>query len=114
MVADYLTSRVQTVLFRGLQREIEQALGLESLTLEYNFGPKIREAMGINDPISQITEKPTWTVGFVKGFFDRLYIDVRYSQGANGSTTGSNTNYFNYFTNMSHNLLYVIIIIRCV
>jgi len=96
VVADYLTSRVQTVLFRGLQREIEQALGLESLTLEYNFGPKIREAMGINDPISQITEKPTWTVGFVKGFFDRLYIDVRYSQGANGSTTGSNTNYFNY------------------
>ena len=46
VVADYLSSRVQSLLFRGLEREAEQRLGLESLTLEYNFGPKIGEAMG--------------------------------------------------------------------
>ncbi|MFA4906530.1 MAG: hypothetical protein WC645_08515, partial [Candidatus Margulisiibacteriota bacterium] len=33
-------------------------------------------------------EKPAWSVGFVKGFTDRLYIDVRYSQGME-QTTGT-------------------------
>ncbi|MBU0671836.1 MAG: translocation/assembly module TamB domain-containing protein, partial [Candidatus Margulisbacteria bacterium] len=49
VVADYLSSRLQTVVFRGLERELEQKLGLESLTLEYNFGKDVRQAMGISE-----------------------------------------------------------------
>ena len=96
VVADYLSSRVQTLLFRGLERQIEQKLGLESLTLEYNLGPKFREAMGVKDVKGFETEKPAWTVGFVKGLTERLYVDVRYSQGIESTTgSGANTN-FNY------------------
>ena|GEM_PF-2336703 len=96
VLADYLNSRVQTLLFRTLEREAEKALGLESLTLEYNFGPKIREALGVKETPSFEEEKPAWSVGFIKGITDRLYIDVRYAQameetpGVPGQTT------FNY------------------
>jgi autotransporter translocation and assembly factor TamB len=99
VVADYLSSRMQTLLFRGLEREVEQKLGLESLTLDYNFGPKMREALGSRDTRSYAgEEKPAWSVGFVKGFFDRLYIDVRYSQpmdqtGTNVSAAATQFNY---------------------
>jgi len=79
VVADYLNSRLQSVVFRNLERGVEKALGLESLTLEYNFGSDIKRALGVED--TGRTEKPTFGVGFVKGFFDKLYIDVRYSQG---------------------------------
>ena len=101
IVADYLSSRVSTILFRGVEREIESKLGLESLTLEYNFGPKFREAMGARDIKGFDTEKPAWSVGFVKGLFDRLYIDVRYSQAMeqNPSSAGNGSaaaNSFNY------------------
>ncbi|MCU0640846.1 MAG: translocation/assembly module TamB domain-containing protein [Candidatus Margulisbacteria bacterium] len=101
IVADYLSSRVQSLLFRGLEREVESKLGLESLTLEYNFGPRFREAMGIRDIKGFESEKPAWSVGFVKGFFDRLYVDVRYSQAmeqtsssaSEGSAAATSFNY---------------------
>jgi len=98
VVADYVSSRVQTILFRSLERQAEQSLGLESLTLEYNFGPKVREAMGLKDSKGFEEEKPAWSVGFVKGFFDRLYVDVRYSQGAQQPMTGTSatSTSFNY------------------
>jgi hypothetical protein len=97
IVADYMTSRMQSMLFRGLERQLEQKLGLESLTLEYNFGPKLKEAMGIKDDKGFAQEeKPAWTVGFVKGFFDRLYIDVRYSQGMAQTTAPPAATMFNY------------------
>ncbi|MDD5594040.1 MAG: translocation/assembly module TamB domain-containing protein, partial [Candidatus Margulisbacteria bacterium] len=99
VIADYLSSRVQSLLFRSLEREAEQRLGLESLTLAYNLGPKIGEAMGVKDIKGLDQAKPAWSVGFVKGFFDRLYINVRYAQGsdqaANTTTTVSQT-IFNY------------------
>jgi hypothetical protein len=96
VVADYLTSRVQTILFRGIERAAEQRLGLESLTLEYNLGPRVREAMGIKEQKGFEEEKPAWSVGFVKGLFDRLYIDVRYSQGGEQSTGSSAKTSINY------------------
>lgn len=97
VVADYLSSQVQSLLFRGLERQIEQKLGLESLTLEYNLGPKLKEALGIRDQRGFTDDKPTWSVGFVKGFFDRLYIDVRYSQGVEQPAAVSGaSNKFNY------------------
>jgi hypothetical protein len=79
VVADYLSSRLQTLVFRGLERNLEQRLGLESLTLEYNFGKKLRQEMGIKDT-SIFGQQPDWRVGFVKGFFDKFYVDVRYSE----------------------------------
>jgi hypothetical protein len=96
ILADYLSSRVQTILFRGIEREAEQRLGLESLTLEYNLGPKVREAMGVKETRGFEEEKPAWSVGFVKGFFDRLYVDVRYSQAMQQTGSSSQQNTFNY------------------
>jgi len=97
VLADYLNSWGQTLLFRSLEREAEKTLGLESLTLEYNFGPQLREAMGVKkEPAGFEEEKPAWTVGFAKALFDRLYVDVRYSQGteqAKGSTASTTFNY---------------------
>jgi hypothetical protein len=96
VVADYLSSRMQTFLFRSLEREAEQKLGLESLTLEYNFGPSIREAMGVKEIRGFEQEKPAWSVGFVKGFFDRLFVDVRYAQGMEQTAGSAATTVFNY------------------
>jgi hypothetical protein len=80
VVADYLNSRVQAYLFRGIERDLEQKLGLESLRLEYNFGKDFRRAMGVTERSVLEGERPDWRVGFVKGFFDRFYIDVNYSE----------------------------------
>ena len=94
VVADYLHSRLQTFIFRGVERQLEQALGLESLTLEYNFGQDLRRALGAQD-VARV-EKPAWGVGFVKGFFDRFYIDVRYRQTMEQQTGAEIPNTFNY------------------
>ncbi|OGC11818.1 hypothetical protein A3K48_04935 [candidate division WOR-1 bacterium RIFOXYA12_FULL_52_29] len=96
VVADFVSSRIQTILFRGLEREVEQKLGLESLTLEYNLGPKVREAMGLREINSMQEDRPAWSVGFVKGFFDRLYIDIRYSQAGEQTVATAAQNAFNY------------------
>lgn len=80
VLADYISSRLQTVVFRGLERELEQKLGLESLTLEYNFGKDVRQAMGVSEQRALEGEKPDWRVGFVKGLFDNFYLEVNYSQ----------------------------------
>jgi hypothetical protein len=96
VMADYLSSRVQSLLFRSLEREAEQTLGLESLTLEYNFGPQIGQALGVRN-ITDFEQKPAWSIGFVKGFFDRLYLEVRYAQPADQITvTTYGQSYFNY------------------
>ncbi|MDD5382329.1 MAG: hypothetical protein PHH60_01560, partial [Candidatus Margulisbacteria bacterium] len=94
IVADYLSSRVSTMVFRGIERNLEQSLGLESLTLEYNFGKDIRQAMGVNENHAFEEEKPDWRVGFAKGFFDKLYIDVKYSQAL--ADTGVTETFLNY------------------
>lgn len=94
VVADYLASRVQTYVFRGLERDLEQKLGLESLTLDYNFGKDIRSAMGVGDSRMAVEQRPDWRVGFVKGFFDRLYVDVKYFQYA--GETSAQAAAFNY------------------
>lgn len=89
VVADYLSSRMQALLFRGLERQAERQLGLESLKLEYNFGPKMREVLGVNTPRGFEETKPAWSISFVKGFFDRLYLDMKYSQGLDQAVTNS-------------------------
>jgi hypothetical protein len=95
VLADYINSRFQTFVFRGIERELEQRFGLESLTLEYNIGKDVRQAMGVEEERGFEEEKPDWRVGFVKGFFDKLYVDVRYTQ-ATEETAGEKRTYFNY------------------
>ncbi len=94
VLADYINSRFQTFIFRGIERELEQKFGLESLTLEYNFGKDIRQAMGVTERRLLEGEKPDWRVGFVKGFFDKLYVDVNYAQF--GTETEMAQGSFNY------------------
>ena len=94
VVADYISSRVQTFVFRGIERELEQRFGLESLTLEYNFGKDVRQAMGVQERRVLEGERPDWRVGFVKGFFDKFYLDFNYAQF--GSETEKLQETFNY------------------
>lgn len=94
VVADYLSSRIQTYVFRGIERELEQALGLESLTLSYNFGKDLRRSLGSKNFTD--AEKQALGVGFVKGFYDKLFIEVKYSQileNIQGNQTPSTFNY---------------------
>src|SRR3989339_90282 len=93
VVADYLNSRLQTVVFRGIERQLEQVLGLESLTLEYNFGKDLRKALGAKDTSQAQTQ--SLGVGFVKEMFDRFYIDIKYARFED-SGNQSSTEYFNY------------------
>ncbi|OGB88143.1 hypothetical protein A3H38_02725 [candidate division WOR-1 bacterium RIFCSPLOWO2_02_FULL_46_20] len=93
VVADYLSSRLQTLLFRGIERELEHRLGLESLTLEYNVGKTVRQAMGVTETSGLIIAKPDWRVGFAKGFFDKFFIDVNYLQFASGFENENKLNY---------------------
>ncbi|MFH2034012.1 MAG: translocation/assembly module TamB domain-containing protein [Candidatus Margulisiibacteriota bacterium] len=79
VVADYVNSQLQTMVFRQLERKLEKALGLESLTLRYNFGSDLQKAIAGYE--AEGVSQPRLTVGFVKGFFDKLYIGVRYSEG---------------------------------
>lgn len=78
VLADYLNSRLQVLVFRNIERKLENSLGLESLTLQYNFGKDIRRNLGQTDPYYGV--QPRYGIGFVKGFFDRLYIGLKYSQ----------------------------------
>ena len=94
VLADYLNSRIQTFVFRGIERQLEETLGLESLTLEYNFGREIRQALGGQD--LDMPDEPTWGVGVVKGFFDKFYIDLKYRQAVDPQTEAERMAYINY------------------
>ncbi len=84
VLADYLNSRLNSYLLRGVERNIAKDLELDSLTLEYNFGKDLRNLMPTTKSPTEIgpQELPEtmYGVGAVKGFFGRLYIDVKYSQ----------------------------------
>ena len=80
LVADYLSGQVQSTVFRGLERELERKLGLENLTLQYDLGKNFRQALGASDQQNSNSTTPAWQVGFTKGFFDRIYLNMNYSQ----------------------------------
>jgi hypothetical protein len=50
--------------------------------------------MGVRETRLLEGEKPDWRVGFVKGFFDKFYLDVNYAQF--GSETEIAQETFNY------------------
>ncbi len=98
VMVDYLNSRLQALLLRGAERELERTLGLESLTLEYNFGKDLRRLMAREEPgvpPALTGEEKIFGIGFVKGFFDKFYIDVRYSQAIEERATEAYS-FFNY------------------
>jgi hypothetical protein len=96
IIADYVSSRLQTWAFRSLEREFEKRLGVDSLTLEYNFGKDVRQALGVTEVRTIDKEKPDWRVGFAKRLFDQLYIDMRYSQYAKVESSTDVSQIFNY------------------
>jgi len=87
VLADYLNSRLNTYLLRGVERDIAKSLELESLTLEYNFGKDLRNMLptATKSPTEigpQEMPETMYGIEAVKGFFGRFYIDVKYSQAA--------------------------------
>lgn len=84
VLADYLNSRLNSYLLRGVERNIAKNLELDSLTLEYNFGKDLKNMLPTTKSPTEIgpQEMPEtmYGIGAVKGFFGRFYIDVKYSQ----------------------------------
>jgi hypothetical protein len=84
VLADYLNSRLNTYLLRNVERDLAKSLELESLTLEYNFGKDLKNMLPTTKSPTEIgpQEMPEtmYGIGAVKGFFGRLYLDVKYSQ----------------------------------
>ncbi|MFC1767870.1 translocation/assembly module TamB domain-containing protein [Candidatus Margulisiibacteriota bacterium] len=99
VIVDYLNSRLNAFLLRGIEREVAKSLDLERLTLEYNFGKDLRTLFPAQTQrdveYSLEREEMVYGVGFAKGFFDRFYIDVKYSQAAE-EAAGTNRSLFNY------------------
>lgn len=98
VIVDYLNSRLNAFLLRGIEREIAKELDLERLTLEYNFGKDLRNLLpaqqkDIEEPLER--REMLYGVGFEKGFFDRFFIDVKYSQALE-EAGGLNRSLFNY------------------
>ncbi|MFH1709736.1 MAG: hypothetical protein ABH860_01530 [bacterium] len=84
VLADYLNSRLNAYLLRSVERDLAKNLDLESMTLEYNFGKDLKNMLPTTKSPTEISpqEMPEtmYGIGAVKGFFGRLYIDVKYSQ----------------------------------
>jgi hypothetical protein len=99
VVADYLNSRLNSYLLRGVERNLVKSLELESLTLEYNFGKDIKNMLperAASPTVSyQSAPETMYGIGAAKGFLDRFYIDVKYAQAVQESSPINNA-YLNY------------------
>jgi hypothetical protein len=85
VVAEYLNSRLNSYLLRDVERQVAKSLDLDSLSLEYNFGKDIKGMLPANEAVTPLSPQgyvpeTAYGVGAVKGFFDKFYMDVRYSQ----------------------------------
>ena len=98
VLVDYMNSRLNSYLLRGVERNLAKSLDLESLTLEYNFGKDLRNMLPARSPaeISPYQMPETmYGIGAVKGFFERFYIDVKYSQAVEEQAV-INKSFLNY------------------
>lgn len=95
VIVDYLNARIQSYLLRNITSKVEKALGLDSFTLDYNFGKDLEKVLPTKRGEYAIDDKPQFGVGFVKSFFNNVYIQVRYYQSMNEASYLSNTS-FNY------------------
>ncbi len=94
ILVDYLDNRLQNIVLRDLERRLEKQFNVESLSLEYNFGRQIRNNMAGRPPSDRPAFGETlFGIGVVKGFFDRLYIDVRYKQISAADETAARSVY---------------------
>jgi hypothetical protein len=98
VLADYLNSRLNSYLLRDVERNLAKSLDLESLTLEYNFGKDLKNMLPARNPTEiglQQMPETMYGIGAVKGFFDRFYLDVKYSQAVQ-ETAVINKAFLNY------------------
>ena len=79
-LADYANTRFQSVFSSTVGSRIEKALDLESFTLSYNFGRDLEKLLPTTGASYAYAEQPQIGVDFVKGFFGRLFIEMRYAQ----------------------------------
>ncbi len=96
MIGDYIDSSVQsfqTAFFRKFSGGIEKALGLDSFTLGYNFGKDIQNLLPQNMRTENATKNTSsqLDLSIGQGFFERIYIKLRYSQAMAQTTLSSNT-----------------------
>jgi len=95
VIVDYLNARIQSYLLRNITSKVEKALGLDSFTLDYNFGKDLEKVLPTKRGEYAVDDRPQFGVGFVKSFFNNVYIQVRYYQSMNEASYLSNTS-FNY------------------
>jgi len=96
MAADYFNAMVKQQVFKPLERKLQTALGLESLSFEYNIGEDLKKGLGGGS--ADTGARSRLSLGLMKGFFDKLYIDMRYSEGfeQTAGNESSITSSFNY------------------
>jgi hypothetical protein len=88
VLSDYLNSRLNAYLLRDVERNLAKSFELESLTLEYNFGKDLRNMFSTNNPAQlgpQEMPETMYGIGAQKSFFDKFYIDAKYSQAVEQS-----------------------------
>lgn len=108
VVVDYLNARLQSYLLKGITGQLEKALGLESLTLNYNFGRDLEKLLPTRRGEYAYNDTAQLGVGFVKGFFDKVFIQLRYAQAMDQNTTSINSlNYqITWKANKDYSLVY--------
>ncbi|MEK7376122.1 MAG: translocation/assembly module TamB domain-containing protein, partial [Candidatus Margulisiibacteriota bacterium] len=79
ILVDYANRKFQSIISNTVGSKIEQALGLESFSVSYNIGRDIEKLLPARRGDAS-ADAPQLGIGFVKGFFGRIYIQMRYSQ----------------------------------
>lgn len=91
IIVDYLNSRLQSYLIKGLTTNVEKILGLESFSLEYNFGRDLEKYLPTTRDETTRDDRSQIAVGFAKGFFDRIYIQLKYAQATSQASIVNST-----------------------
>ncbi len=93
VMVDYLNARLQSYILGGVSGQIEKSLGLETFSLDYNFGKDLAKTFNMQSKPG--LENQTLGVNLAKGFFNTIFISAKYSQ-AMGETTTTNNISVNY------------------
>jgi hypothetical protein len=96
IIDNYINNYIRSRFVQKIERNLEKTLGLENLTLEYNFGKELRKNVAGTPLRSSPSDVSKVGIGVVKGFFDRFYIAVKYSQLLGESVDQTQSQLFNY------------------
>jgi hypothetical protein len=80
ILIDYANRRFQSMISSTVGTRIERAFGLESFYVSYNVGRDLEKLLPGGRGVSRYSDTPQLGVGFVKGFFGRIFIQMRYAQ----------------------------------